>query len=97
MFDSADQLSGPTVPPCHSGSGALLSAAKAGKPEALGELLNLYANYLTILSASQLDDKLRGRVSPSDVVQETYAEASRDFGQFRGSTSREFVAWLRQS
>ena len=36
------------------------------------------------------------RVSPSDVVQEAFFEAHRDFHQFRGESTAEFVAWLRR-
>ena len=74
----------------------LIDAARAGQPDSLGQLLEVYANYLRILAATQLDTKLRQRVSPSDIVQETYCEAHRDIAQFRGNTEKEFVAWLRQ-
>lgn len=74
----------------------LVQAARADDSVALGELLHRYANYLSILATTQLDGKLRGRVSPSDIVQETYTDAARDFGQFRGTSEGEFAAWLRQ-
>ena len=74
----------------------LLRDARDGRSQSLGKLLQLYANYLKILASTQLDQNLRGRVSPSDVVQETLFEAHRDFQQFRGKTSYEFVAWLRR-
>jgi RNA polymerase sigma-70 factor (ECF subfamily) len=56
----------------------------------------LYSNYLKLLVTAQLDDRLRGRVSPSDIVQESFCEAHRDFSQFRGQTAGEFVVWLRR-
>ena len=74
----------------------LLTEARAGKPECLGELLQLYGNYLKLLAATQIDDKLRVRCSPSDVVQETFFEAHRDFAQFRGDSMPEFLAWIRR-
>lgn len=74
----------------------LLGHARAGSSECLGQLLQLYANYLKLLVLAQLEQNLRARVSPSDVVQETFFEAHRDFVQFRGKTSAEFVAWLRR-
>jgi RNA polymerase sigma-70 factor (ECF subfamily) len=46
--------------------------------------------------STQLDPRLRGRVSPSDIVQDTFFEAHRDFNQFRGKSTAEFVAWLRR-
>jgi RNA polymerase sigma-70 factor (ECF subfamily) len=75
---------------------ALLAAAQQGDSEQLGELLQLYRNYLTILATTQLDARLRRRVSPSDLVQETMLGAHRDFAQFRGATEPELLAWLRQ-
>ncbi|RIK77940.1 MAG: RNA polymerase factor sigma-70 [Planctomycetota bacterium] len=75
---------------------ALLEKARAGSSDSLGRLLQLYANYLKLLVLAQLQRNLRVRVSPSDVVQETFFEAHRDFAQFRGRTSAEFVGWLRR-
>ena len=74
----------------------LLDEARHGETEPLGQLLELYRNYLTILAATQLDRRLRRRMNPSDLVQETMLAAHRDFGKFRGDTEREFLAWLRQ-
>lgn len=74
----------------------LLRDARDGRSQSLGKLLQLYANYLKILASAQLDQNLRGRVSPSDVVQETLFEAHRDFAHFRGTSPYEFVAWLRR-
>lgn len=64
--------------------------------EDLGSILQLYWNYLHLLAEAQLDRRLRGRFSPSDLVQETFLEAYRDFPQFRGTTEAEFLAWLRR-
>ena len=74
----------------------LFASARAGSTSCLGRLLTLYSNYLKLLIAAQLDDRLRVRVSPSDIVQETFFEAHRDFHQFRGQSTGEFVAWLRR-
>jgi RNA polymerase sigma-70 factor, ECF subfamily len=74
----------------------LLEEARQGEPEVFGDLLQLYRNYLTILASTQLDRRLRRRMNPSDLVQETMLAAHRDFDKFRGSSEREFLAWLRQ-
>jgi len=74
----------------------LLQSARQGELDPLGQLLRSYQNYLTILAASQLDRRVRRRVSPSDLVQETMLAAHRDFPQFRGRSEPEFLAWLRQ-
>jgi len=74
----------------------LLDKARHGEAEPLGQLLQLYRNYLTILAATQLDRRLRRRMNASDLVQETMLAAHRDFTKFRGGTEREFLGWLRQ-
>jgi RNA polymerase sigma-70 factor (ECF subfamily) len=74
----------------------LFASAQAGSTSCLGRLLTLYSNYLKLLIAAQLDERLRVRVSPSDIVQETFFEAHRDFAQFHGQSPAEFVAWLRR-
>lgn len=101
---TADQFpsSGPTT--CASpdsaassaGLGRLLSQARAGDRDSLGRLLETYRNYLKLLAQAQLNQQVRQRVSPSDVVQETMLEAHCGFGQFRGRSDGEFVAWLRR-
>jgi RNA polymerase sigma-70 factor, ECF subfamily len=74
----------------------LLVRAKAGASDCLGRLFQHYGNYLKLLAATHIDEKLHARCSPSDVVQDTYCEAHRDFQQFRGRSGAEFLAWLRQ-
>jgi len=74
----------------------LLAAAKAGSRQDVGELLQHYRNYLTLLATTQIEKRLRPRVGASDVVQETMLRAHRHFGQFRGETEGELLAWLRQ-
>jgi len=79
-----------------SSPNALLLDAQGGVSGSLSRLLELHQNYLKLLAQTQLDAKLRARVSPSDVVQETLLEAHRDFPSFRGSCEGEFLAWLRR-
>ena len=44
----------------------------------------------------QIGRRLQGKVDASDIVQETFLEAHRSFGRFRGGSAAEFVGWLRQ-
>lgn len=74
----------------------LINAARNGHTEPLGKLLQCYFNYLTVLASTQLDQRLRKRLNPSDLVQETLLAAHRDFAAFRGNSPQELVGWLRQ-
>jgi RNA polymerase sigma-70 factor (ECF subfamily) len=67
-----------------------------GRSQHLGEMLERYRNYLKLLARAQIDLCLRRRMDASDLVQETFLDACRDFGQFRGRTEAEFRAWLRK-
>jgi RNA polymerase sigma-70 factor (ECF subfamily) len=74
----------------------LLERARAGDAQAVGGLLELYRAYLVVLARVQIGRRLQGKVDASDVVQEAFLGACRDFPQFRGTTEKEFLAWLRQ-
>lgn len=73
-----------------------LQSARQGDLQALGQLLQWYSNYLMILATTQLDRRIRRRVSPSDVVQEVLLAAHRDFGDFRGNSQPELLMWIRR-
>lgn len=74
----------------------IIDSVRRGNTQTLGQLLQLYRNYLNVLATTQLDRRLRRRMSTSDLVQETMLAAHRDFGQFRGGSEGELLAWLRQ-
>jgi RNA polymerase sigma-70 factor (ECF subfamily) len=74
----------------------LLHQARAGDGPTLGRLLELYRTYLVVLARVQIGRRLQGKVDASDVVQEAFLGAYRDFPQFRGQTEPEFLGWLRQ-
>ncbi len=75
---------------------SLLRQVRAGDGQVLGPLLEVYRNYLTLLARLRLGRRLRAKLDSSDLIQETFAEALRDFGQFQGTTEEELVAWLRR-
>jgi RNA polymerase sigma-70 factor (ECF subfamily) len=74
----------------------LLASARAGDELALGRLLERYRNYLSLLARFHLRRRLQSKLDASDLVQEAFLGASRDFRQFRGDSDRAFTAWLRQ-
>ena len=74
----------------------LLAQAKNGNDAALGQLLELYRAYLSLLARLQIGKRLQVKADAEDLVQETFLKAHRDFAQFRGSSEKEWVGWLRQ-
>jgi RNA polymerase sigma-70 factor (ECF subfamily) len=74
----------------------LLRLARKGDGEALGRLLELYRNYLTLLARLQVGRRLQSKVDAADLVQDTFLKAHNRFAQFRGETEAELIAWLRQ-
>jgi RNA polymerase sigma-70 factor (ECF subfamily) len=72
-----------------------LAAARGGAPETLGQLLEACRQYLLLVANQHLAPDLQGKFGASDVVQETFLEAQRDFGGFQGRTEEELLAWLR--
>ena len=82
--------------PCSADPQHLLERAINGDEDALGELLSIYRPYLSLLARLKADRKMQSKVDDSDLVQDTCLSAHRDFGQFRGSTEKEFTAWLRE-
>lgn len=77
-------------------SDQLLQRAREGDVPALGPLLERYRAYLVVLARVQIGRRLQGKVDAADLVQEAFLGAYRDFPQFRGTTEKEFLAWLRQ-
>jgi RNA polymerase sigma-70 factor, ECF subfamily len=73
----------------------LLAKARDGHKESLGTLLELYRNHLQALAGTQLHGRLRARVNPSDLVQETFLQASCHFDDFYGESEQELLGWLR--
>jgi RNA polymerase sigma-70 factor (ECF subfamily) len=74
----------------------LLMRARAGDADALGQLLELYRNYLRFVARALIGQALRVRFDASDLIQETFLKAGREFSHFLGSTEPELTSWLRQ-
>lgn len=73
-----------------------LSEARAGSAEALGRALETCRRYLMLIAEQELAPALRAKGGASDLVQETFLEAQRDFAQFDGRSEAELRAWLRR-
>ena len=73
----------------------LLGQALRGDREALGRLLEAERAALHRLAERQLAGRIAVRVDASDIIQQTFLEAFRNFPQFAGQDVRELVAWLQ--
>ena len=73
-----------------------LAAARAGSQQALGQVLETFRGYLLLIADREMDPELRAKGGASDLVQETFLEAQRDFGRFHGNSADELRAWLRR-
>lgn len=76
--------------------GNWLREAQLGSAEALERLLDSFRAYLLAVAGSEIDDGLRAKVAPSDIVQETLFEAHQGFGRFQGDSTDAMLAWLRR-
>ncbi len=71
-------------------------SARQGSFAALGRLFDHYRGYLLRIACVSVPGDVRAKVSPSDLVQETFLQATKNFREFAGSSEPELRAWLRQ-
>src|SRR5688500_3189659 len=57
--------------------------------------LERYREYLHLLARLHLKPRLAGKLSPSDIVQQTLLKAHEKRAQYRGGTEAELAGWLR--
>ena len=74
----------------------LLQAARVGSKDALGELFEACRDYLLLVANDQLGADLKQKAAPSDLVQQSLAEACQDFPKFTGCSDGEVLIWLRK-
>jgi RNA polymerase sigma-70 factor, ECF subfamily len=72
-----------------------IEAARAGSAEAFGQLIQACRSYLLSIANQELSVDLRGKIGPSDLVQDTAFEAHQCFDQFSGLRREEFLGWVR--
>ena len=74
----------------------LLERAGRGDPTARQQLLTRHRDRLRRMVALRLDRRLAARVDPSDIVQESLAEAHQHLSEYLRDRPLPFYAWLRQ-
>ena len=73
-----------------------LQMARDGSNSGLGQLLESFRPALMEIADQKLGQRLRRRMSLSDLVQDTMLTAGKQFESFAGNTSSEFKNWLRE-
>ncbi len=73
-----------------------LEMLNSGGENALGALFERYQIPLQRMIEFRLDDRVRGRVDPEDVLQESFIEVSRRLAEFLAEPKVSFFVWLRQ-
>src|SRR5215472_13321584 len=73
----------------------LLRQAAQGDPEQFGAVLERCRPRLRRMLALRIDPRLHGRIDPSDVIQETYLEASARLAEYLQKPAMPFFLWLR--
>jgi len=61
-----------------------------------GRVIEPFRKYLRVLAHVHLDARLRGKLDPSDVVQQTFLRACVGFDDLRGREPGVVAAWLRK-
>lgn len=72
----------------------LVNAARTGDAAAHSEICRQVQPELNRMADQQLDQQLRRKLNPSDIVQATMTRMVQGFEDFRGSSSAEFYGWL---
>jgi RNA polymerase sigma-70 factor (ECF subfamily) len=80
----------------HPDTNELLDRARRGEVPARNQLLVRHRARLRKMVAIRLDRRLAARVDPSDIVQETLAEADRFLDDYLRDRPLPFYPWLRQ-
>jgi RNA polymerase sigma-70 factor (ECF subfamily) len=81
-------------PSIHPAMNTLLSNAARGDERAARGLLEAHRDRLRRMIATRLDRRLAPRLDPSDVVQETLADAARRLPDYLRDQPMPFYAWL---
>jgi RNA polymerase sigma-70 factor, ECF subfamily len=74
---------------------ARLRRAAAGDATAFAELFEPHRDRLRRIVALRLDRRLRGRLDPSDVIQEAVIEAIRTLPKYVDGLGMQFFLWMR--
>ena len=70
--------------------------ARGGSNTAIGHLLDACRGYLLVVARDAIAVRLRSKLDPADLVQDTALEAFRTFDAFEGEVHEQLLAWLQR-
>lgn len=73
-----------------------LQLARQGDESARNRLFAACRSFVAVVARVQLHRRLRTKVDPSDLVQQSMLEAHDGFADFQGSSPQDWLAWLKQ-
>lgn len=73
----------------------LIERLRTGDTNALAELFALHRDKLRRMVQVRMDQRLNGRVAPSDVLQEAYIDALKRYPHYYEKPNQNFFGWLR--
>ena len=73
----------------------LVEKAKAGQPQALGELLQSCRDQLTRIVKFRMDPRLKSRLDADDIIQDSFIEATQRFEDYVQNQDMPFFLWIR--
>jgi RNA polymerase sigma-70 factor, ECF subfamily len=84
------------MPAHHVSHSTIIRRARVGEVGALDQLLRAFRPYVRVIVNSVHDGRLRARLDDSDLIQDALLQAASSFSTFHGTTTAEFVMWLKQ-
>jgi RNA polymerase sigma-70 factor, ECF subfamily len=73
----------------------LLDRLRGGEQEVLGDLFMLHRERLWRMLHVRLDRRMASRVTPDDVLQESFMDVARRIGEYLADPAVPFYVWLR--
>lgn len=73
----------------------LIQRLRDGDSAALADLFALHRDKLRRMVQVRMDQRLNGRIAPSDVLQEAYIDALKRYPHFFDKPDQNFFGWLR--
>ena len=79
----------------HVGAPDLVTRLRQGDRAVLGQLFAMFSERLLLMVRLRIGGRLQARVTESDVIQESFLEATKRIAEFVDQSETPFYPWLR--